>query len=76
MVKREFKDFKEKGKIKYDDTKIGEIDYKNLALLSKFCSSQGKIFSRKRARASAGFQRKIGKALKRARYMGLLPYVG
>lgn len=51
------------------------IDYKNIALLSKFVSSFGKIVARKRSGVSAKYQRKLAREIKRARFMGLLPYV-
>ncbi len=52
------------------------IDYKNVDLLKKMMSGHGKILSRRRTGNSAVFQRQIAMAVKRARYMGLLPYVG
>ena len=44
--------------------------------LKKLCTSQGKLFSRKRSGNCAAFQRAVATALKRARFMALLPYVG
>lgn len=52
-----------------------EIDYKDTRLLSRFTSSLGKIKSRKKTRLCAFHQRQIAKAIKRARTMGLLPYL-
>jgi len=40
------------------------------------CTSQGKLFSRKRSGNCAAFQRAVKDAVKRARFMALLPYVG
>jgi small subunit ribosomal protein S18 len=51
------------------------IDYKDTESLRKMLSGNGKIQSRKRTGANAMEQRMIAKAVKRARYMGLLPYV-
>jgi small subunit ribosomal protein S18 len=51
------------------------IDYKDVATLRKFISGQGKILSRKRTGTSAVYQRAVTEAIKRARFMGLLPYV-
>jgi small subunit ribosomal protein S18 len=51
------------------------IDYKDTESLRKMLSGNGKIVSRKRNGASAMEQRMITRAVKRARYMGLLPYV-
>ena len=50
------------------------IDYKNVDLLQKLITSQGKIFSRKRSAASARHQQLVKRAIKRARYMALVGY--
>src|SRR6187401_3546743 len=52
------------------------VDYKDVQGLKKMCTSQGKLFSRKRSGNCAAFQRAVKDAIKRARFMGLLPYVG
>jgi small subunit ribosomal protein S18 len=51
------------------------IDYKDTESLKKMISGNGKILTRKRTGASAMEQRMVAKAVKRARYMALLPYV-
>ena len=51
------------------------IDYKDTESLRKMLSGNGKIQSRKRTGATAMEQRMLARAIKRARYMGLLPYV-
>ena len=51
------------------------IDYKDTESLRKMLSGNGKIQSRKRTGATAMEQRMIARAVKRARYMALLPYV-
>ncbi len=51
------------------------IDYKDTESLRKLLSGNGKIQSRKRTGANAMEQRMISRAVKRARYMALLPYV-
>ena len=53
-----------------------EIDYKNVGLLSRFLSSKKKIFSRRSSGVCAKHQRKLSLAIKRARQIALLPYVG
>jgi len=53
---------------------LKEIDYKDVALLSKFISLQGKIYPRKKTRVCSKHQRKLAQAIKRARFLGLLPY--
>jgi small subunit ribosomal protein S18 len=52
------------------------VDYKDIGLLKKLCTNQSKMFSRKRSGNCAAFQRAASSAVKRARYMALLPYVG
>src|SRR4051794_30357480 len=52
------------------------VDYKDVGLLKKLCTNQSKMFSRKRSGNCAAFQRASSAAVKRARFMGLLPYVG
>ncbi|HEY7091515.1 MAG TPA: 30S ribosomal protein S18 [Tepidisphaeraceae bacterium] len=51
------------------------IDYKDTESLRKMVSANGKILNRKRTGANAMEQRMIARAVKRARYMALLPYV-
>lgn len=52
------------------------IDYKNVDLLSKFISRQGRMLSRRKTGCTAVSQHAVSKAIKRARFMALLPYVG
>ncbi len=51
------------------------IDYKDTESLRKMMSGNGKILARKRTGANAMEQRMAARAVKRARYMALLPYV-
>ncbi len=51
------------------------VDYKDTESLKRMLSGNGKILSRKRTGASAMEQRMVAQAVKRARYLGLLPYV-
>jgi len=50
------------------------VDYKDIETLSILLTHRGKIYSRKRSGNCAGCQRKVKKAIKRARYMALLPF--
>ena len=52
------------------------VDYKDVQGLKKLCTNQGKLFSRKRSGICATHQRALSNAVKRARFMALLPYVG
>ncbi len=51
------------------------IDYKDVAYLRQFVSPHAKILAKKRTGVPSGKQREIAQAIKRARYMALLPYV-
>jgi small subunit ribosomal protein S18 len=51
------------------------IDYKDVAYLKQFISPHAKILAKKRTGIPAGKQREIAEAIKRARYMALLPYI-
>ena len=54
---------------------ITHIDYKDVDLLRRFISERGKILPRRVTGTSAKYQRKLTKAIKRARSMALLPFV-
>jgi small subunit ribosomal protein S18 len=51
------------------------IDYKDTESLKRLISANGKILSRKRTGVNAMEQRMLARAIKRARYMSLLPYI-
>jgi small subunit ribosomal protein S18 len=53
---------------------IKYIDYKDVDSLQRLLTNRGKIYSRKRSGNCAGCQRKAKKAIKRARFMALLPF--
>jgi len=50
------------------------VDYKDIDTLQKLLTHRGKIYSRKRSGNCAGCQRKVKRAIQRARYMALLPF--
>ncbi|AWX42512.1 ribosomal protein S18 [Metamycoplasma cloacale] len=52
------------------------VDYKNDALLSKLVNMQGKILSSRITGTCAKHQRAVSLAIKRARYVAILPYIG
>jgi small subunit ribosomal protein S18 len=68
--------FQEQAKCRFCRDKVSEVDYKDLAVLTKLTTQQGKMFSRKRSGNCAKHQRSAKLAVKRARFLGLLPYVG
>ena len=53
---------------------IEEIDYKDLELLKAFISETGKIVPSRITATKARYQRQLAKAIKRARFLSLLPY--
>jgi small subunit ribosomal protein S18 len=65
--KKKYCRFKKAG-IKY-------VDYKDPEFLKKFLNEQGKILPRRITGTSLKFQRKVARAIKRARSLALLPYV-
>jgi len=64
------------AKIKLDLKPDDPIDYTDIELLSKCTGSQGQILSRRRTALSAQRQRELKRAIKRARHLALLPFVG
>ncbi len=65
--KKKYCRFKKNG-IKY-------IDYKDANFLLKFVNDQGKILPSRITGTSQKYQKKVAKAIKRARHIALLPYV-
>ena len=66
--KKKFCRFKKYG-IKY-------VDYKDVEFLKKFINEQGKLLPRRLTGTSTKFQKKVAQAVKRARHIALMPYVG
>lgn len=66
VSKRKFCYFKENG--------ITEIDYKDVKLLRRFITEQGKIMPRRVTGSSAKIHRKLVRAIKQARNIALIPY--
>ncbi len=52
------------------------VDYRDLELLKKLANRQGKIIGRRKSGCTAVSQHAVTKAIKRARFMALMPYVG
>jgi small subunit ribosomal protein S18 len=52
-----------------------KIDFKDIKLLSRYISERGKMVPSRITAVSAKKQRELAKAIKRARFLGLLPYV-
>lgn len=59
----------------FTQNNIQHIDYKDIEILKKFLNPHGRILPRKKTGITAKNQRKLSLAVKRARFMGLLPYI-
>ena len=59
----------------FSQNNIKHIDYKDTELLKKFLNPHGRMIAGKRSGVSAKYQRQLAMAVKRARFMGLLPYL-
>ncbi|HAQ18054.1 MAG TPA: 30S ribosomal protein S18 [Prolixibacteraceae bacterium] len=68
-------EIKKKKYCRFKKNKIKFIDYKDAEFLKKFLNEQGKILPRRITGTSLKYQRKVAKAVKRARHIALLPYV-
>ncbi len=58
-----------------DLAKIEYVDYKDIEFLKIYLNEQGKIFPRRLTGTPQKFQRKLTRAVKRARHLALLPFV-
>ena len=56
--------------------KTQDIDYKDVAKLSRFITERGKIIPRRNSGVCARHQRRLANAIKRARYIALLSFIG
>lgn len=75
--KRKTRKFGERTRIRVTRKQSEVIyDYKNVALLQRLTTQQGKLYSRKRAGNDAWSQRRLKLEVKRARFLALLPYTG
>lgn len=59
----------------FKENNIEHIDYKDVHVLEKFVNPNGRIIGRKRTGVSAKMQRRLAQAIKRARFMSLMPYI-
>ena len=69
-------DFKKKRRVVYKFGDDEYVDYKDVVLLRKFMSDRGKIRVRRVTGLCPQHQREVATAVKNAREMALLPYVG
>lgn len=57
------------------NNQINRVDYKDIETLKRFLNPHGKIMPRRRTGLSAAGQRALAEAVKRARFMALIPYI-
>lgn len=67
---------KQKKYCRFQKSGIKYIDYKDPDFLMKLVNEQGKILPRRLTGTSLKYQRKVSQAIKRARHLALMPYVG
>lgn len=67
--------FRRKKKCRFCMDKVTEIDYKDIGLLRKMITEKGKILPSRITGTCARHQRRIAVAIKRARFVALIPYV-
>lgn len=75
IIKQHRKNKKNKKKIcKFTLNKVKDIDYKDIETLKNYISESGKIIPSRITGTSIKYQRKLTTAIKRARFLALLPY--
>jgi small subunit ribosomal protein S18 len=72
-VRRPF--FRRRKSCPFSGTNAPKIDYKDVRLLQRFISERGKMVPSRITAVSSKKQRELSKAIKRARYLALLPYI-
>jgi small subunit ribosomal protein S18 len=72
MTRRPF--FRRRKSCPFSGPNAPKIDYKDIRLLQRFISERGKIVPSRITAVSTQRQRELARAIKRARYLGLLPY--
>ncbi len=60
---------------RHEGPSITLLNYKDVETLSRFLTESGKILPKRTTKVTARFQRQLGSAVKRARYLALIPYV-
>ena len=66
--------FRRKKYCRFTADNVEEIDYKDLATLKQYITETGKIVPSRITGTRANYQRQLATAVKRARYLALLPY--
>ena len=66
--------FKRRKFCRFTAEKIAEVDYKDINILKEFISENGKLIPARITGTKARYQRQLSTAVKRARFLALLPY--
>ncbi|GAB4422047.1 MAG: 30S ribosomal protein S18 [Sideroxydans sp.] len=66
--------FKRRKFCRFTAEKIAEVDYKDIAILKEFITENGKLIPARITGTKSRYQRQLSVAVKRARYLALLPY--
>ncbi len=66
--------FKRRKYCRFTAEKIDEVDYKDVDILKDFITETGKVMPARITGTKAGYQRQLSTAIKRARFLALLPY--
>lgn len=69
-------EFVEVGKCRFCTEKMKEVDYKDVNRLKRYITEKGKIISSRSTGTCAKHQRQLANAIKLARFIAFLPYVG
>ena len=75
-MQRKSPKFRDRTKCRFCRLGMGQIDYKDVQTLTKLTTNRGRLFSRKRSGNCAKHQRSARLAIKRSRFIGLMPFVG
>ena len=73
-MSRQQQQFRRRKFCRFTAEKVVEIDYKDLDVLKGYITETGKIVPSRITGTSAKYQRQLATAIKRARYLALLPY--
>ena len=74
--RKKYSKFRKDNRCRFCRDKVLNVDYKEIQILYKLCTGQGKLYSRKRSGNCSYHQRSAQCAIKRARFLALMPYVG
>ncbi|MBK6914755.1 MAG: 30S ribosomal protein S18 [Ignavibacteriales bacterium] len=69
------KEIKQKKVCRFTQNKVKYIDYKDIKLLQRYVSEQGRIIPKRITGTKSIYQRELAIAIKRARHLALLPFV-